>query len=231
MLSNRRRSTGRESQQLSFDDLLVSGSVDDDEVSRPLRRDGSEAHATVAADRLRLDPRAGTGELFPGAERGGGRGDPRARTLFDATGQTGPGRPSGVRSPVAHVAPDGRGGGLGRDGAAGAGTGPVGRGGRTGEGLHRRLPGSGLALPSPGAQRRRMAGPPGGDGLEASAPTPPAARPEPGRAGGLDGPAGEWRARSAEDLAPAGQAHRLAANLEALRVLRRLEQARQPATT
>jgi N12 class adenine-specific DNA methylase len=42
--------------------------------------------------------------------------------------------------------------------------------------------------------------------------------------------AGEWRARSGEDLAPAGERHRLAANIAALEVLRSLEDAGRPPT-
>jgi len=43
-------------------------------------------------------------------------------------------------------------------------------------------------------------------------------------------PGGDWRARSAEDLAPAGDRHRLAANIEALRLLRTLEEEGRSAT-
>ena len=73
-----------------------------------------------------------------------------------------------------------------------------------------------------------MAGPPGREGLEPGSGIPTAAGPDRGSPRRLDGQAGEWRARSAEDLAPGGHAHRLAANLHALEVLRRLEQAGRP---
>ena len=103
-------------------------------------------------------------------------------------------------------------------------------GGRAGDGLDGRISGRGLAFPEPGAQRRRVAGSPDGDGLETGRRNE-AAGTAAGTTNGLGPPAGEWRARSPEDLAPAGHAHRLAANIEALQVLRRLERAGQPATS
>jgi N12 class adenine-specific DNA methylase len=63
-----------------------------------------------------------------------------------------------------------------------------------------------------------------GGGLEADSPTGPGAQTRDVQ------PVGEWRARSAGDLAPAGDRHRLAANIEALEVLRALHDERRPPT-
>jgi hypothetical protein len=69
-----------------------------------------------------------------------------------------------------------------------------------------------------------MGGAAGERGLAAAAPA------EASEAGDRALAAGEWRARSAQDLAPAGERHRLAANIAALEVMRSLEDAGRPPT-
>lgn len=191
--------------QLRFGDVDTT-SVDDDDAAtpglRPIRESGGLAHGEVASSRSRR--RGGPGGLLPRPGRAGDDSDQGPRTLFDAIEDVAGDELLALYDTLANSTPRGGSASAGRDGVPDAGAG----GGTT------RAP----------------------DGLERSVRRPELATLEGNRRGDRReleverAVAGEWRARSADDLAPAGNKSRAEANLAALSTLRLIQAEGRPAT-
>ena len=191
--------------QLSFGDVDAANVADDDPVVpglRPLREPGRDAHGEVAPGGP--GRRGGSDAVLPGSGRSSDGSDQGPRTLFDAFDIDERDELSGLHGPLANGTSRGGDAGLSGDGLPSAGAGR--RAERTTDGSERSVRQPGLApLESdrPGVGRELVPSPAGG---------------------------GEWRARSAADLAPAGNKARAEANLTALSTLRLIQAEERSAT-